>query len=122
MPHPVSPQPRLSLRIDLPGGARFGPGMAALLGAIRAEGSIRAGASALGMSYPKALKLIDSMNAAFATPLVSARHGGVSRGGARLTETGDAVLQLYHEVCDTAATANRTRLATLASRLAPAGD
>ena len=48
----------LSIRIDFPGGGRLGPGKAALLQGISETGSIRSAADALGMSYPKALKLV----------------------------------------------------------------
>ncbi|MEL6830614.1 MAG: LysR family transcriptional regulator [Pseudomonadota bacterium] len=93
----------LSVRLDLPDGDRFGPGMANLLQRISDEGSIRSAATALGMSYPKALKLVDAMNGAFETPLIKARHGGKDHGGAKLTETGQRVLNLYHQLCDQAA-------------------
>ena len=93
---------RLSVRLDLPGGDRFGPGMASLLEQIAQTGSIRSAATALGMSYPKALKLVDAMNVAFEKPLISARHGGKDRGGAELTETGFDVLGLYQKLCDQA--------------------
>ena len=42
----MSGQARLSVRIDLPNGGRFGPGKAALLRAIASEGSIRKAAAA----------------------------------------------------------------------------
>lgn len=93
---------RLSVRLDLPSGDRFGPGMATLLGQIANSGSIRAAAGELGMSYPKALKLVDAMNGAFAQPLIEARHGGNDRGGAALTKTGVRVLELYQKLCDQA--------------------
>ena len=64
--------PKLSVRIDFPNGMRFGPGKAALLQQLIASGSIKAAAAALGMSYPRALKLVDQMNHCFASPLVEA--------------------------------------------------
>ena len=91
---------RLSLRIDLPGGARLGPGKAALLEAIAGHGSLAAAARALGLSYPKAKRLTDEMNAAFSAPLVTTRHGGQERGGAALTPTGADVLDLYRQVTE----------------------
>ncbi|MDJ0921395.1 MAG: LysR family transcriptional regulator [Henriciella sp.] len=91
--------PTLSLRLDLPGGGRFGPGKAALMRAIASEGSVAAAARKLGMSYPRALRLIDDMNTQFEAPLVDRFHGGATRGGASLTELGQQVLQLYDAVC-----------------------
>ena len=90
----------LSIRIDLANGSRFGPGKAALLMAIDEHGSISKAASTLGMSYPRALKLIDEMNGPFVEPLVVSTHGGTSRGGSELTATGREVLALYHSIAD----------------------
>ena len=85
----------LSIRLDLPDGSRFGPGKAQLLEAIEAKGSISAAAKALGMSYPRALRLVNDMNTQFVEPLIEKFQGGASRGGARLTGTGKEVLELY---------------------------
>ena len=96
--------PRLSLRIDLPNGTRFGPGKAALLSALCETGSIRAAAEQLQMSYPRALKLIDQMNDSFASPLVETKHGGADGGGTHVTAEGREVLSLYQVICKTAET------------------
>ena len=105
----------LNLRINLANGGRFGPGKAALLRAIRDGGSIRAAATTLGMSYPRALKLIDEMNADFREPLVASTVGGSDRGGSALSETGKAVLAAYDEACRLADTAAETILEQLSS-------
>ncbi len=91
----------LSIRIDLPNDNRFGPGKAALLRALLAEGSITAAAAKLEMSYPRALKLIDQMNASFKQPLVESKHGGAAGGGAVVTGTGQKVLDLYDKIAAT---------------------
>ena len=91
--------PRLSLRIDLPNGQRLGPGKAALLVAIDETETIRSAAEQLSMSYPRALKLIEQMNTSFSEPLIETQHGGIQRGGARLTPLGRRILDLYHEIC-----------------------
>lgn len=91
--------PRLSLRIDLPNGQRLGPGKAALLAAIDKTETIRSAAETLSMSYPRALKLIEQMNTSFSAPLIETQHGGIQRGGARLTVMGRRVLDLYNEIC-----------------------
>lgn len=91
---------RLSLRIDLPNGTRFGPGKAALLTALQDTGSIRAAAALLEMSYPRALKLIEQMNASFAQALVETQHGGAEGGGTRVTHLGQEILRLYQAICD----------------------
>jgi len=111
-------QPKLSLRIDFPGGQRLGPGKAALLKAIAETGSINAAAALLSMSYPKALKLIEQLNQDFQQPLLQSRHGGRERGGSDLTQLGKEVLELYGRVCDDALKANQGHLAHLAKKLA----
>lgn len=104
---------KLSVRIDLPNGGRFGPGKAALLRAIHNEGSISKAAAALSMSYPRALKLIDEMKADFAQPLIASSHGGAAGGGSELTDLGKRVLALYGEVTETAETASMTSIEAL---------
>src|SRR5262245_20138573 len=87
--------PTLSLRIDLDGGERIGPGKIALLEAIGKTGSISAAGRALGMSYRRAWRLIEELNRCFNEPLVTAQTGGKSGGGAALTATGKAVIAHY---------------------------
>ena len=93
------PKPGLSIRIDLPGGGRFGPGKAALLDAISESGSLNKAAVQLGMSYPRAKKLVEEMNRDFSSPLVSSSQGGIGGGGSQLTATGSEVLKLYRVLC-----------------------
>ena len=73
----------------------MGPGKAALMEAIVREGSISAAARAIGMSYRRAWLLVDAMNRCWAEPLVETAAGGIKGGGARLSETGVAVLAQY---------------------------
>ena len=104
---------RLSIRLDLPNGSRFGPGKAALLIALTEHGSISAAARALDMSYPKALRLIDEMNSQFAEPLVETFQGGSMRGGANVTALGAEVSELYGVLKTEAGSANIQTLQTL---------
>tara|TARA_Y100000052_G_scaffold27593_1_gene37101 strand:+ start:10600 stop:10941 length:342 start_codon:yes stop_codon:yes gene_type:complete len=94
--------PQLSIRIDLPGGHRIGPGKVALLQAISDTLTLKSAAESLGMSYPKALKLVEQLNQCFAVPLIRLHHGGASRGGAELTRSGRAVLENYQAICSQA--------------------
>jgi len=107
---------KLSLRIDLPSGERFGPGKATLLVAIRDTGSIAAAARALEMSYPRALRLCDSMNTQFKSPLVEKHQGGAKRGGAILTPLGHEILALYTATSEAAHNANKTALKAFTAR------
>jgi molybdate transport system regulatory protein len=106
----------LSIRIDLPNGGRIGPGKASLLQALSNLGSLKKAAAQLGMSYPRALKLVDEMNHDFEAPLVSATQGGAEGGGSRLTELGRDVLRLYLEICHVAGSETRSTLHELTLR------
>ncbi|MHA7901104.1 MAG: winged helix-turn-helix domain-containing protein [Henriciella sp.] len=108
----------MSVRIDLPSGARFGPGKAALLRALLSTGSIRSAAEQLGMSYPRALKLIDQMNESFSLPIVTTQHGGATGGGAQITPLGQSILDAYDRICATASTANAEDLKVFQTNLA----
>ena len=107
----------ISLRLNFPDDIRFGPGKAELLSTIENIGSLSGAARALGMSYPRALKLVDDMNAAFKTPLVGTFQGGAKRGGAVLTKTGRDVLTLYQTIAAKAAAANADHFAQLETLL-----
>lgn len=89
---------RLSIRIDLPSGARIGPGKIALLHAIVESGSISAAARMLDMSYRRAWLLVEEINEALREPAVIAAIGGRSGGGAIVTDTGQAILALYAQI------------------------
>lgn len=104
---------RLSIRIDLGNGQRLGPGKAALLRAIDETRSIKAAAGRLNMSYPRALKLLKELNAAFLSPLIETNHGGAAGGGTRLTATGHDVLGIYDDTRSASAAAAHTPLARL---------
>lgn len=106
--------PTLSLRIDLPNGTRLGPGKAMLLQQLIETGSIKAAALALNMSYPRALKLIEQLNDAFTLPVVETKHGGADGGGARVTETGRRILDLYNQVCSISISASEDAIEELA--------
>jgi molybdate transport system regulatory protein len=88
---------RLTIRLDFEAGRRLGAGKIALLESIERTGSISAAGRAHQMSYRRAWLLIDELNQLFATPLVSAHHGGAKGGGAALTEQGRRIVVLYRD-------------------------
>jgi molybdate transport system regulatory protein len=98
MQSPPRLQVRVSLRLDLPSGGRIGPGKVALLEAIAETGSIAAAARALGMSYPRAWKLVEAVDAALGTEAVIRAQGGQRGGGAALTAAGAALITRYRSV------------------------
>lgn len=69
------PHPTAFLRIRFGGDDMIGPGKAALPDRIAAPGSIAAATRDLGMSYRRAWKPIERLNAMFDTPLVDSSHG-----------------------------------------------
>ena len=92
------PACRISLRLDLPCGARIGPGKVVLLEAIASTGSISAAGRALKMSYRRAWELVEDLNRHLGTAVVATAAGGSGGGGARLTATGQAVVDTYRAI------------------------
>jgi molybdate transport system regulatory protein len=87
--------PRLALRIELPNGARLGPGKIALLESLRRHRSIAAAAREHGMSYRRAWLLVDNLNRAFSEPVVATFPGRSQGAGASLTAFGERLVSLY---------------------------
>ena len=76
----------------------LGPGKVDLLQAIDEAGTLAEAARRLGMSYMRAWKLLQTMNACFQGPLVDTSRGGSGHGHATLTATGRAALTLYRRM------------------------
>jgi molybdate transport system regulatory protein len=109
------------LRVVLEPHIAIGPGKADLLEAIAADGSISAAAKRMGMSYKRAWLLVETMNACFRSPLVSAAKGGRAGGGAELTRLGAEVLATYRRMEAAATRAVHPELARLRRQVRPAG-
>lgn len=75
----------------------MGRGKAAVLEAIRTQGSISGAGRALGMSYKRCWALMDEMTRCWRTPLVTAVRGGPAQG-ALLTEEGTLVLEAFRSL------------------------
>ena len=105
----------LSIRVDLDGDGRLGPGKVLLLERIDQHGSISAAGRSLDMSYKRAWDLVAEMNASFASPVVSARMGGRRGGGAGLTELGRSLVDHYRAIERAAEGAARSHLDALQS-------
>lgn len=108
----------LKLQVACGDALAIGPGKADLLAAIGTAGSISGAARALGMSYRRAWLLVDEMNRCFDPPVVETLRGGGQERGARITETGLAVLDAYREMeRDAAALVDRPAYARLRASL-----
>src|SRR5277367_4850731 len=103
---------RLSIRIDLAGGLRIGPGKIAVLEEIARSGSISAAGRALRMSYRRTWELVEDLNTGLGTPMVETAAGGSGGGGTVLTQAGRAVIERYRAIeLDTALAARKHLLA-----------
>lgn len=111
---PVTPETtRIRLRLIFGSNAMLGPGKADLLELIGETGSIAAAGRQMGMSYKRAWMLVETMNGIFREPLVESARGGARGGGARLTETGERVLELYRQLEKRTAEAGSEEIAAL---------
>jgi len=90
--------PEIRFRVDFDDRCSVGIGKISLLEAIVRTGSLSQAARELGMSYRRAWLLVDSMNADFDTPVISATVGGSGGGGARLTSFGQELVQAYRKL------------------------
>jgi molybdate transport system regulatory protein len=86
------------LRIVLGPEVAIGPGKADLLQGISETGSIAAAGRRMSMSYKRAWLLVEAMNGHFKSPLVAKEKGGVPVGGAKLTDLGESVLEIYRRM------------------------
>jgi molybdate transport system regulatory protein len=110
---------RVLLRLYLTSGTPLGPGKVQLLEAVRDLGSISAAARTLRMSYRSAWLRIDSMNAAFRTPLVRTTLGGRGGGAAVLTALGTKVVRRFRSMEAATRRAVASDLAALEKGLRP---
>ena len=97
----------------------LGPGKVDLLESIGREGSISQAARESHLSYRRAGNMVDIMNQCFKKPLVISVTGGKGGGGAKLTPTGEKVIQLYRKMEKKADTATQTEWKTLQKLLHP---
>jgi molybdate transport system regulatory protein len=70
---------------------------AALLEAIREQGSLNKAAAELGRSYSRCQKRVKTLEGAFGT-LVERTRGGAGGGGSRVTEAGEALLERFERL------------------------
>jgi molybdate transport system regulatory protein len=105
---------RLTIRIAFEGAEALGPGKIKLLELIDKQGSIRAAAAAMNMSYRHAWLLLHAVEDTFGAPVLATSTGGARGGGARLTEFGRALVARYRTIESHAARAAAAELEELA--------
>ncbi len=88
------------LWVESEGRPLLGPGRLELLEAVDRCHSISAAARQVGMSYRRAWLLIDGMNRAAGTELVTTRTGGQHGGGAFLTDRGRFTVTIFRALLE----------------------
>ncbi|MEA5030623.1 MAG: LysR family transcriptional regulator [Sphaerochaeta sp.] len=77
-------------------GEKFmGIGVLWLLEHVGTSGSLRAAASALGISYSKAYAMVKNLEDQLGLPVVDRKRGGASHEGSSLTKFGHKFITLY---------------------------
>jgi molybdate transport system regulatory protein len=87
--------PCLKIRLSTGEHGGFGEGRWRLLLAIEREGSLRAAAAALDISYRKAWGDLKGAEKALGIRLIDKDRGGAEHGGTQLTEEGRRVVRSY---------------------------
>ncbi len=75
----------------------MGIGVLWLLQGIRDCGSLRSAAAKLGISYSKAFRMVENLEASLGVEVLQRRRGGMQRSGASLTAFGEEFIKLYDE-------------------------
>jgi len=89
---------RLGLKVRLAnerGESFMGGGLLELLRRIDRVDSIHRAAAEMGLSYAKALKILNRLEANLGAPVLERARGGRERGGARLTPFGKVLVREY---------------------------
>lgn len=85
----------VQVRIDTETGRLYGPGTQELLEGIRRCGSVHQACEDMEMSYSKGRKILRNLEQRLGVTIVSRTRGGSGGGSARLTETGEYLLERF---------------------------
>jgi molybdate transport system regulatory protein len=96
--HATPRSPEIRFRVDFNDRCSIGVGKIRLLEAVEHTGSLSQAAREVAMSYRRAWLLMDSMNAEFDTPVISASVGGSGGGGAKVTSFGRELIAAYRSL------------------------
>lgn len=90
---------RAAIRLMVINSKKFmGPGTRVLLEKIHELSSIKAASKAMEMSYTKALRILRDMETELGFSVVVSEKGGYNRGGTKLTEKGEKVMNAFKEI------------------------
>ncbi|MCX6357295.1 MAG: LysR family transcriptional regulator [Candidatus Aureabacteria bacterium] len=92
--HGMKPRVRVSFT-DGRGIPFMGIGLVWLIRGIARFGSIRRAAGDMGMSYVKALRIVNLLERGLGEKMLHRRRGGAARGGASLTPYAKAFINAY---------------------------
>lgn len=81
--------------VDEKGDKFMGLGVLWLLQSIEKEGSLRAAALAMNLSYSKAFKMVKKLEEQLNRPVIERRKGGSEKVGSTLNEFGSQFIKLY---------------------------
>jgi molybdate transport system regulatory protein len=96
---PTPTKPAFKVWLETDEGYVFGPGVYRLLGKVRDEGTLKAAAESLGMSYRFAWGLVRKAEKKIGQPLMITHKGGRNGGGGtELTEVGLDFLEDYSKI------------------------
>lgn len=114
---PIAGAPMISvkLQLDLPSGARIGPGKIRLLELIEEAGSLSRAAEEMRVSYRRAWLFVQQINQAFDKPAVATPEHGHGGAAARLTDFGKELIRCYRDMEISAQDGNANALQWLAS-------
>jgi molybdate transport system regulatory protein len=96
MPKEIQIKARVIVQLD--GENLLGPGRVRLMEKIQSTGSIAEAAREMGISYRKALRLINCINDQFENDVILTWKGGTDYGGAKLSESGQKLIDQYREM------------------------
>ena len=76
----------------------IGKGVRIMLDAIDEHKSIKKACESIGLSYPKAMRMLKTIESELGFAIVISEKGGSHHGGTLLTEKGKTVLECYREI------------------------
>lgn len=95
---------KIKLAISDDNATFMGIGLVWLVRGIIEHGSVRQAAASMGMSYPKAVKILARLEEGLGFPVIERKRGGAAGGGAVVTEKGLEFINrfgdFHQKICD----------------------